>query len=203
MKITRRQLKRIILREFKATGEFNDSVNLNFDDLDVTDGGDFPPVEEPQKGGGGGGGKIHQLVRVNFEPGKEFDPASYTKTPIDMSPGSYFSKMRDIYNSFSNQTKNALYQMYPGGASKDDEDDTWLFRNAYTNLLNGMDDAVPEGRDYEYFTIFHPKYASHGGEDGANVTKALNLYRSVTGYTPDEALLNEYEIIMHSASAMY
>ena len=61
-----------------------------------------------------------------------------------------------------------------------------------------MDAAVPDDRDYEYFTIYHPPYAS--GEDKM---KLFNLYRSVTGYTPDEDLLNEYEIIMHSASAMF
>ena len=115
-----------------------------------------------------------------------------------MSPGSHFSKMREIYNSFSNQTKNALYQLFPGGVSEEDRDDTWEFRSAYINLLNTMDDAVPEGRDYEYFTIFHPEYASDQDK-----VKLLDLYRSVTGYTPDEDLLNEYELIMHSASAMF
>ena len=66
-----------------------------------------------------------------------------------------------------------------------------------------MDNALPVGSDYEYFTIYHPNYASHSGEDDANKSKALDLYRRVTGYTPDEALLDEYEIIMHSASAMF
>ena len=160
-------------------------------------GGD-PPIDEPDEGGGGGEGRIHQLVRVNFEPGSEFNPASYTKTPIDMSPGSPFSKMREIYNSFYNDTKNKLYQMFPGGVSEEDKDDIWLFRSEYYNLLNSMDAAVPAGGDYEYFTVFHPSYAS--GEDKL---KLLDLYRRVTGYTPDEDLLNEYEVIMHSASAMY
>ena len=93
--------------------------------------------------------------------------------------------------------------MFPGGVSEEDQDDTWQFRSAYINLLNTMDEALPLGRDYEYFTVFHPSYASHGGETDAGQRKALELYRAVTGYTPDEALLNEYEIIMHSASAMY
>ena len=196
MRITRKQLRKII-REFKFTGQ--DFV----DDLDLF-GGD-PPIDEPDERGGGGEGRIHQLVRVNFEPGSEFNPASYTKTPIDMSPGSPFSKMREIYNSFSNDTKNKLYQMFPGGIDPESEDSVTVydFRNEYYNLLNTMDDAVPVDGSYEYFTIFHPSYASHSGEDGDNELKALDLYRRVTGYAPNEELLNQYELIMHSASAMF
>ena len=191
MKITRKQLRKLILREFKFTGQ--DFV----DDLDLLGGGP-PPAEAQEPRGGGGGGKVHQLVRVNFEPGSEFSPRAYKKTSIDMKPGSPFAKMREIYNSFTNQTKNALYQMFPGGVSEEDSTIVWDFRNEYYNLLNTMDDAVPMGGNYEYFTIFHPEYAS--GEDKM---KLLDLYRRVTGYTPDEALLDEYEIIMHSASAMF
>ena len=153
MKLTRRQSRKII-KEFKFTGQ-----DFNID----LSGGDLPPLPDSPDRGGGGGGKVHQLVRVNFEPGSEFKPSSYTKTSIDMSPGAPFAKMREIYNSFSNQTKNALYQMFPGGVSEEDQDDTWLFRSEYINLLNKMNDAVPTDMDYEYFTIFHPDYAS--GED--------------------------------------
>jgi hypothetical protein len=191
MKITRRQLRKLILREFKFTGQ-------DFD-LDLT-GGDLPPMTDSPDRGGGGSGKVHQLVRVNFEPGSEFNPMAYTKVPIDMNPGSPFSKMREIYNSFSNDTKNKLYQMFPGGIDPEspDSETVWEFRSAYIDLLNTMDAAVPSDRDYEYFTVFHPSYAS--GEDKI---KLLDLYRRVTGYTPDEEILNEYEIIMHSASAMF
>ena len=201
MRLTRRQLRKLILREFKFTGQ----------DFDIDlGGGDLPPMADSPDRGGGGGGKVHQLVRVNFEPGSEFNPAAYTKAPIDMSPGAPFARMRELYNSFSNNTKNVLYQMFPGGIDPEDgyedaegnfifdQDMVWEFRSAYTDLLNTMDAAVPVDRDYEYFTIYHPPYAS--GEDKM---KLFNLYRSVTGYTPDEDLLNEYEIIMHSASAMF
>ena len=197
-KLSRQQLRKFILKEFKQT--FSD-YDFNIDDFDIH--GDPPLPEEPQERPGGGGNKIHQLIRLNFEPGSEFNPAAYSKAPIDMSPAGPFGKMREIYNSFSNQTKNALYQMFPGGASEEDQDDTWKFRSAYMNLLNTMDDALPVGRDYEYFTVFHPSYASHGGEEDASKRRALDLYRAVTGYTVDEELLNEYELIMHSASAMY
>lgn len=202
MKLSRRQLRKLILREFKMG---SNSSDFNFDDLDLL-GGDPPPPEAPQeRGGGGGSNKIHQLVRVDFSPNSEYNPASYTKIPIDMGPGTPFAKMKELYDSFSNQTKNALYQMFPGGVDpeSEDSDNIWLFRNAYTDLLNTMDDAVPMDRDYEYFTVFHPSYASHGGEADEGQRKALDLYKAVTGYTPDEALLNDYEIIMHSAAAMY
>ncbi len=206
MKITRKQLRKLILREFKFTGQ------SFVDDLDLLGGGP-PPAEDQESGGGGGSGKVHQLVRVNFEPGREFDRSSYKKTPIDMKPGSPFSKMREIYNSFSIDTKSALYGMFPGGIDPESEDSVtvWEFRSAYYNLLDTMDDAIPMDGDYEYFTIFHPndKLAgkgqsveiSHGSGD--NESKALDLYRRVTGYTPDEALLKEYELIMHSASSLY
>ena len=196
MKITRKQLRKLLLREFKLTGQDFDIYSI---------GGNLPPVEDDDDGDSGGGQKIHQLVRVNFEPGSEFNPAAYTKTPIDMHPGSPFYRMREIYNSFSNDTKNKLYQMFPGGIDPESPDSVtvWDFRSAYTDLLNTMDAAVPVGRDYEYFVLYHPPYASYSGEDGANESKALDLYRRVAGYTPDANLINEYELIMHSASAMF
>tara|TARA_B100000287_G_scaffold384102_1_gene390308 strand:+ start:151 stop:621 length:471 start_codon:yes stop_codon:yes gene_type:complete len=48
MKITRRQLRKLILQEFKETGLYN---NFNF----VSGGGSLPPIEPPRSGGGGGG----------------------------------------------------------------------------------------------------------------------------------------------------
>lgn len=198
-----------MLREFKFTG------NNFVDDLDLLGGGP-PPAESQEPSGGGGGGRIHQLVRIDFEPGNEFNPSSYNKVAIDVSAGSTFSKMREIYNLFSDNTKNKLYQMFPGGIDPEDgyvdadgdfifdQDKIWDFRSEYYNLLNTMDDALPEGSDYEYFTIFHPSYASHGRNfAGANELEAIDLYRRVTGYTPDEDLLGEYEIIMHSASSLF
>jgi len=48
VKISRRQLRKLILREFKYTGQ-------EFDDLIDVGGGTPPPVETPKGGGGGGG----------------------------------------------------------------------------------------------------------------------------------------------------
>ena len=185
-------LPSVVLKEFKFTGQ-------DFDDSILS--GDLPPADSDSRGGGGGN-RLHQLVRVNFDQGSEFNPRSYTKTVIDVSPNSTYSKMRDLYRSFSNQTKNALYQMAPGAVSHEDMDAAYEFRNEFIRLINGFDDAVPVSSDYEYFTVFHPSYASHGGGTDEGERRALDLYRSVTGYTPDEDLLAEYEIIMHSAGAM-
>ena len=51
MKITRKQLRKIILHEFKETGLYDDF------DFDITSGGgQLPPIEPPRRGGGGGDG---------------------------------------------------------------------------------------------------------------------------------------------------
>jgi len=108
--------------------------------------------------------------------------------------------MREIYDSFSKETKEALYSMFPGGASPEDEDATWKLRDGYITILNSWHDAMPKDGNYEYFTIFHPSYAS---DDPVDHGKLLQLYQSVTGYAPDAELLSEYELILHSASSMY
>ena len=51
MKITRKQLKKILLREFRDTGRYED-----FDFGAGAGGGQLPPVKPPRRGGGGGGG---------------------------------------------------------------------------------------------------------------------------------------------------
>jgi len=50
MKITRKQLKKILIREFRDTGSYR-----NFDFGAGTGGGQLPPVQPPRRGGGGGG----------------------------------------------------------------------------------------------------------------------------------------------------
>ena len=50
MKITRRQLRKLVLREFRETGEYQ-----NFDFGAGAGGGQLPPVKPPRRGGGGGG----------------------------------------------------------------------------------------------------------------------------------------------------
>ncbi len=90
--------------------------------------------------------------------------------------------------------------MYPGWASPEDEDNTWKLRNEFMKLQNNWDKAMPQDDNYEYFTIFYPNF---GIDDPVDRGKLLQLYQSVTGYTPDAELLSEYELIMLSASAMY
>ena len=53
MKVTRRNLRRLILKEFKINKDYASMFDLS--DLQ-SDGGDvLPPIEPPDKGGGGGG----------------------------------------------------------------------------------------------------------------------------------------------------
>ena len=55
MKITRRQLRKLILKEFKDTSrELNLKGSFDINDL-IGSGGALPPVEPPERGGGGGG----------------------------------------------------------------------------------------------------------------------------------------------------
>ena len=188
MKLTRTQLRSLI-REFLDIGR-DFSIDLGT--------GDPPPQEPPDQRRGGGSNKIHQLIRINFDPERRFDPSSYVKVAIDMSPTGPFTQMREIYDTFSEQTKQALYSVFPGGASKEDEDNTWKLRDAYINILNSWNEALPSDGNYEYFTVFHPEYASDNDK-----IKSIELYKAVTGYTPDESLLQDYELVLHSASAMY
>jgi hypothetical protein len=56
MKITRRQLRKLILKEFLNIGDQQFSIK-DFDRLGSdSGGGSLPPVEPPRGGGGGGGG---------------------------------------------------------------------------------------------------------------------------------------------------
>ena len=58
MKITKRQLRKLILKEFLNTGEQQFNIK-DFDRLGSDSGGGFlPPVEPPRGGGGGGGGGL-------------------------------------------------------------------------------------------------------------------------------------------------
>jgi hypothetical protein len=50
MKITRKQLKKILMREFRDTGSYR-----NFDFGAGSGGSQIPPVEPPRRGGGGDG----------------------------------------------------------------------------------------------------------------------------------------------------
>ena len=56
MKVTRRQLRRLILKEFLNTSDQQFNIK-DFDRLGSdSGGGSLPPVEPPRGGGGGGGG---------------------------------------------------------------------------------------------------------------------------------------------------
>lgn len=84
MKITRKQLRKLILKEFKDTGRYDD-----FDFGAGAGGGQLPPIKPPRRGGGGGG---------NGEEPKDFrgrssDPCAFGNPKGDM----YYDK---VYSTF-------------------------------------------------------------------------------------------------------
>ena len=63
MKISRRQLRKIILKEFRMTGHYDD-----FDFGAGSGGGQLPPVKPPRRGGGGGGEEPNDFSGRNNDP---------------------------------------------------------------------------------------------------------------------------------------
>ncbi len=99
MKITRKQLRSIILREFKFTGQ-------EFDDLIGDVGGVAPPpVEPPRRGGGGGEGWPSSLVErlINAEYGSlakwKQDPRNSRAAVYDNSQIKLYAKAVDSQNA--------------------------------------------------------------------------------------------------------
>ena len=63
MKITRKQLRKIILKEFREAGRYDD-----FDFGAGSGGGQLPPVKPPRSGGGGGGEEPRGFSGRNNDP---------------------------------------------------------------------------------------------------------------------------------------
>jgi hypothetical protein len=97
MKITRRQLRKLI-REFKFTGQ-------EFDDLIDVGGGAPPPVEPPKRGGGGGEGWPTSIVEalINAEYASlakwKQDPRNSRAAVYDNSQIKLYAKAVDSQNS--------------------------------------------------------------------------------------------------------
>ena len=187
MKITRRQLRNIVLKEFKETGQ-------NFYDIFS----DTPPPEEIQDRGDGGV-RIHQVVFV----GNDYnDPNSWRAIPVNMS---ILNEMRNAFDSLSRETQRALYA-YIGGTITVPDNEKASFNELgrlYREMLNSQFGTVPQPNIREYYAVFHPSFAAHGKNTPEGQEKALAFYSAVAGYMPDRELLSEYEFIMHSSSALY
>lgn len=188
MKITRRQLRKL-LREFLDIGR---DFNIDLD----TGAGDPPSRQDPSRGGGGSN-RLHQLVRIDANAG-EYDPQNYVAIPIDTKQGSVFSNMREEYDALTDESKSSLYAFMPGNIPEVDTGITMQIRDGYVSLINEWRDKIPQDAEYEYFTTMHPDYINNDEDIG----NKMQLYQAVTGYTPDHALLNEFELIMHSASSL-
>jgi len=181
MKINRKQLRQIILKEFSKEKYRGD-------------------IDDPSNKAQGGGGKkmLHQLICI--APGKGLEPPeAFVAVPIDISLESTFSNMSKVYDALSEQTKRALYSMTPGSIEEDDEPKTMQILDGYIDLINEFADHTQSTSDYYYFTAFHPQYVNKPSE----LEKKLELYHAVTGYSADPDLLEKYELVMHSASSLF
>ena len=177
MKLTRRKLRQLILKEFKMMG--------NSFDVDIG----FP--SEP-KGRRGGGSRIHQIVGIDESSDRAED---YIALPVDMG---VFMKLRSLYDTLSDDSKNGLYAFTPTYDAAD-EDTVYRMTDLYIQLINEFKDYTDKlPGSYFYHVVFHPNYIAKE----ADVDKNLRIYQSVAGYTPDEGLLQEYELIMHSCSGL-
>ena len=195
MKITRKQLRNIVLREFKETGQ---------DFYDIFS--DTPPPEEVQDRGGGGG-RIHQIVFV----GNDYnDPNSWRAIPVNMS---ILNAMTKAVDSFSRETQKSLYRYMGGiivgtkdrpGLLRDDEKDIFNeLGRLYREMLNDQFDTVPRSDIREYYAVFHPSFAAHGKGTPEGQEKALTFYQTIAGYTPNIELLSQYEYVMHIATTTF
>ena len=181
MKINRKQLRQIILKEFSKEKYRGD-------------------IDDPSNKAKGGGGKkmLHQLICI--APGKGLEPPeAFVAVPIDISLESTFANMSKVYDALSEQTKRALYSITPGSIQAEDEDNTMQILDGYIDLINEFADHTQSTSDYYYFTAFHPQYVNKPSE----LEKKLELYHAVTGYSADPDLLEKYELVMHSASSLF
>jgi len=86
MKITRKQLRKLILKEFRVTGHYDD-----FDFGAGSGGGQLPPVKPPRSGGGGGDGE-----GFGDFGGRGSDPCDHGNAKGDM----YYNKVFDSFGSW-------------------------------------------------------------------------------------------------------
>lgn len=97
MKITRAQLKKMLLKEFKFTGQ-------GFDELIGDTGGTPPPVETPKRSGGGGEGWPSRVVEALISSEGSFskwerDPRNSRAAVYDNSQVKIYAKAVDSKNS--------------------------------------------------------------------------------------------------------
>jgi len=201
MKLTIKQLKHMILKEFK--------INPDYKDLfDTTGGGNLPPIDTPDRGGGGGRQKLHQLIRVNIDNDKKHDPSSYIKTPVDLT---LLSQMMDIYKSLSDRTKQAMYKIAGthGDMDPNDEQNLRMLARLFFDIYQPILDKAPQG-PYDLFSVYHPNFKVINGEFDltAEVEASIiqldkiSLYGKVAGYEVDKDLLYNYELIMYSCGSL-
>ena len=148
MKITRRQLKKIILNELRDTGEYD-----NFDIGIGVGGGNIPPVEPPRRGGGGGG---------DGEEPRDFSGRSNDPCGFGNPKGDYYYDL--VFNSFGNWVETN----YP--LSLEDEAHNQELKSiggseSYQNLIT---------QPSKYLDYLHQEYPSPKVVDGVT-TPAFHM----------------------------
>lgn len=93
MKLTRRQLRKIVLKEFRNIGGYKD-----FDFGAGTGGGQLPPVEPPRTGGGGGG---------DGEEPRDFSGGSNDPCGFGNPKGDYYYDL--VFNSFGPWVESNMF----------------------------------------------------------------------------------------------
>lgn len=160
MKITRKQLRKLILKEFRATGEYQD-----FDFGAGAGGGQLPPVEPPRRGGGGGddGEGFGGFGRKNNNP-----------CGFGSKKGDYYYDL--VFSSFGTWISSNM---------KSDPTE-----NEYDNYLNHLKDIYPEftmdmiSEDYmEFFELLMTAIAEYACAN--NIEDVESIY-----YNPIPAILN-------------
>ena len=203
MKLTKNELRKLILKEFKISKDYEHLFN-------TPSNGGLPPVNIPGDGGGGGGGrqKLHQLIRINIDEDKKHLPSSYIAVPIDLT---LLSQMMDIYESLNDRTKQALYKIAGtiGDTDPSDDQKLYMLRRLFIDIDQPVADRAPQG-PYDLFAVYHPNFKIMDGtfdltaavESSIEQLGKLSLYEKVTGYEPNKDLLNNYELIMHSCGSL-
>ena len=149
MKITRKQLKKLILKEFRDTGRYED-----FDFGAGAGGGQLPPVKPPRRGGGGGNG--------GEEP-RDFSGRSNDPCGFGNPKGDYYYDL--VFNSFGSWVEE---NMMSGTTNPFDN---------YLNYIKSLDPEFTmdllSDRYNEFFELLMTAIAEYACENNIQNVKTI------------------------------
>jgi len=151
MKITRRRLRKMLLKEFREDGRYDD---FNFGA--GVGGGQLPPVKPPRRGGGGGGGEEPRDYR-----GRSNDPCGFGNPK-----GDYYYDL--VFNSFGVWLES---NMSEGSANEYDN---------YLDYLKSIDSEFTmdllSDRYMEFFELLMTAIAEYACKN--NIRDIESIYRN-------------------------